>query len=126
MSTFPISAWEFENCFEKSCEYGSYNDKQVMSLMALSAPVIYLGCFASCLSSALSCMVSGPKTFQALCQDKVYPYLTRFGVGYGKTDDPLWSYGLGFIIAIVFIIIGKFVVPIIYFKISIQFQFNLI
>jgi solute carrier family 12 sodium/potassium/chloride transporter 2 len=80
---------------------------QVMQLMSAFGPLIYAGCFAATLSSALSCMVSGAKTFQALCKDKVYPYLTKFGVGYGKTDDPYWSYALGFLIAVIFILIGK-------------------
>jgi solute carrier family 12 sodium/potassium/chloride transporter 2 len=83
-------------------------NKQVMELMSLFGPLIYAGCFAATLSSALSCLVSGPKTFQALCKDHVYPYLTRFGVGYGKSDDPYWSYALGFVIALIFILIGKF------------------
>jgi len=78
-----------------------------MQLMSYVGPLIYAGCFAATLSSALSCLVSGPKTFQALCKDKVYPYLSKFGIGYGKSDDPYWSYILGFIVALTFILIGK-------------------
>ena len=37
----------------------------------------------------------------------MYPYLTKFGIGYGKSDDPYYSYAIGFVIAIIFIIIGK-------------------
>lgn len=77
-----------------------------MGLMSAFGPIIYAGCFAATLSSALSCLVSGPKTFQALCKDKVYPYLTKCGVGYGKADDPYWSYAIGFVIALIFILIG--------------------
>lgn len=75
--------------------------------MSAFGPIIYAGCFAATLSSALSCLVSGPKTFQALCKDKVYPYTTKFGIGYGKSDDPYWSYAIGFVIALIFILIGK-------------------
>jgi solute carrier family 12 sodium/potassium/chloride transporter 2 len=75
-------------------------------LFYITGPIIYAGCFAATLSSALSCMVSGPKTFQALGKDEVYPYLTRFGTGYGKGDEPYWSYSLGFLIALIFILIA--------------------
>jgi amino acid transporter len=69
---------------------------------------MYAGCFAACLSSALSCMVAGPKTFEALCRDKIYPYINRFGWTYGKANDPYWGYTLGFCISLIFILIGKF------------------
>jgi len=78
----------------------------VIMRFILAGPIIYAGCFAATLSSALSCMVSGAKTFQALCKDEVYPYLTRFGIGYTDADAPYWSYALGFLIALVFILIG--------------------
>lgn len=51
-------------------------------------------------------MVSGPKTFQALCKDEVYPYLTRFGIGYRQNDEPYWSYAIGFLVALIFILIA--------------------
>ncbi|XP_021955574.1 bumetanide-sensitive sodium-(potassium)-chloride cotransporter [Folsomia candida] len=96
----------FTNCTGRQCQWGLYNDYQVMQLVSAFGPVIYAGCFAATLSSALSCMVSGAKTMQALCKDKVYPYLTKFGIGYGKTDDPYWSYAVGFLIAVIFILIA--------------------
>ena len=65
-----------------------------------------LGCFAATLSSALSCLVSGSEMFQALCKDKVYPYMSRFGKGYGPKKDPYYSYAAGFVIALIFILIG--------------------
>ncbi|ODM98389.1 Bumetanide-sensitive sodium-(potassium)-chloride cotransporter [Orchesella cincta] len=101
-----IDDWSFANCTDKTCKWGLYNDFQVMGLMSAFGPIIYAGCFAATLSSALSCLVSGPKMFQALCKDKVYPYMTRFGVGYGKADDPYWSYAIGFVVALIFILIA--------------------
>ena len=64
------------------------------------------GCFAATLSSALASFVSAPKVFQALCNDKLYPYLEYFGKGYGKNNEPVRGYVLTFVIALAFILIG--------------------
>jgi solute carrier family 12 sodium/potassium/chloride transporter 2 len=68
--------------------------------------LIYAGCFAATLSSALASLVSAPKVFQALCKDKLYPYLEIFGRGYGKNNEPINGYILTFVIALGFIIIA--------------------
>lgn len=52
-------------------------------------------------------MVSAPKVFQALCQDKLYPHIEWFGKGYGKNNEPIRGYILTFVIAVGFILIGK-------------------
>ena len=77
-----------------------------MELVSIFGPVIYAGCFAATLSSALASIVSAPKVFQALCQDKLYPYIDFFAKGYGQNNEPYRGYVLTFIIALAFILIG--------------------
>ncbi|CAG7733915.1 unnamed protein product, partial [Allacma fusca] len=79
----------------------------VMELVSASGGLIYAGCFAATLSSALASLVSAPKVFQALCNDKLYPYLEFFGKGYGKNNEPVRGYVLTFIIALAFILIAE-------------------
>lgn len=81
--------------------------KQVIELVSAFGPLIYAGCFAATLSSALASLVSAPKVFQALCKDKLYPYLGPFGRGYGKNNEPVNGYILTFIIALGCIIIAE-------------------
>jgi solute carrier family 12 sodium/potassium/chloride transporter 2 len=77
-----------------------------MELVSIFGPLIYAGCFAATLSSALACLVSAPKVFQALCKDKLYPYIEWFGKGYGKNNEAFRAYVLTFVIALCFILIG--------------------
>jgi len=79
-----------------------------MELVSIFGPLIYAGCFAATLSSALACLVSAPKVFQALCKDKLYPYIEWFGKGYGKGGEAYRAYVLTFIIGLCFILIGNF------------------
>ena len=65
------------------------------------------GCFAATLSSALACLVSAPKIFQALCKDNLYPYIGIFGKGFRKNNDPFYAYAVAFVIALAFILIGN-------------------
>jgi solute carrier family 12 sodium/potassium/chloride transporter 2 len=88
------------------CKWGLHNSYQVMTLVSAFGPLNYAGCFAATLSSALACFVSAPKIFQALCRDKLFPYLHFFAKGYGKNQEPLRAYALTFIIALAFILIG--------------------
>lgn len=76
-------------------------------MVSAFGPLIYAGCFAATLSSALASLVSAPKVFQALCKDRLYPYIFWFSKGFGKNNEPVRGYVLTFIIAIVFILIGK-------------------
>ena len=69
-------------------------------------PLNYAGCFAATLSSALACFVSAPKVFQALCQDRLFPFIHVFAKGYGKNNEPLRAYALTFVIALACILIG--------------------
>jgi solute carrier family 12 sodium/potassium/chloride transporter 2 len=80
---------------------------QIMELMSIFGPIIYAGCFAATLSSALACLVSAPKIFQALCTDKLYPGIAIFAKGFRKNNDPFFAYAVSFVIALAFILIGK-------------------
>lgn len=117
------------NCSSGDCEWGLQNSFQVnfsisiksesrfftiknsiiqvIELVSAFGPLIYAGCFAATLSSALASLVSAPKVFQALCKDKLYPYLGPFGRGYGKNNEPVNGYILTFIIALGCIIIAE-------------------
>ncbi|KAL1488426.1 hypothetical protein ABEB36_014899 [Hypothenemus hampei] len=94
------------NC-KPNCPYGLQNNFQVIELASLEGSIIYAGCFAATLSSALASLVSAPKVFQALCKDKLYPHIEWFAKGYGNNNEPIRGYVLTFIIAVGFILIGE-------------------
>lgn len=83
-----------------NCKFGLLNSSQVVELVSAFGPLIYAGCFAATLSSALASLVSAPKVFQALCKDKLYPKIEWFARGYGKNNEPVRGYILTFFIAI--------------------------
>ncbi|CAH2269402.1 jg16428 [Pararge aegeria aegeria] len=102
-----IGNWTIDHCkINGTCEYGLHHSNDVIRLVSGFGPLIYGGCFAATLSSALASLVSAPKVFQALCQDKLYPYLEFFAKGYGANNEPVRGYALTFIIAISFILMG--------------------
>ncbi|XP_013923162.1 PREDICTED: solute carrier family 12 member 3-like [Thamnophis sirtalis] len=102
--------WNFTECsVTQTCNYGIANDYQTMSMVSAYSPLITAGIFAATLSSALACLVSAPKVFQCLCQDNLYPLIGFFAKGYGKNKEPLRAYGLTFILAVAFILIGKLI-----------------
>ncbi|KAM8708845.1 hypothetical protein ACLKA7_015762 [Drosophila subpalustris] len=100
-------SYEFLNCSMGGCDFGLQNSFQVIELVSGFGPLIYAGCFAATLSSALASLVSAPKVFQALCKDELYPKIVWFAKGYGKNNEPVRGYVLTFIIASAFILIGK-------------------
>ncbi|XP_072764865.1 bumetanide-sensitive sodium-(potassium)-chloride cotransporter [Anoplolepis gracilipes] len=87
------------------CKYGSQNSFEVIQLVSAFGPIIYAGCFAATISSALASLVSAPKVFQALCLDKLYPGIAWFSGD--KDKEPIRGYLLTFIIAVGFILIGE-------------------
>ncbi|CAD5113608.1 DgyrCDS2766 [Dimorphilus gyrociliatus] len=93
-------------CQEFTCKFGLQNDMQAMRLISAFGPLVTAGIFAATLSSALASLVSAPKVFQAVCKDKIFPYISIFGKGYGKSDEPRLGYILTFFIAAGFIGIG--------------------
>ncbi|XP_068149884.1 bumetanide-sensitive sodium-(potassium)-chloride cotransporter isoform X2 [Drosophila tropicalis] len=100
-------SYDFLDCTNVVCEYGLQNSFQVIELVSGFGPLIYAGCFAATLSSALASLVSAPKVFQALCKDELYPKIVWFAKGFGKNNEPVRGYVLTFIIATAFILIGE-------------------
>ena len=87
---------------------GLLNDMQFMGKFSAWRPIITAGIFAATLSSALTCLVSAPKIFQALCKDNIFPekIFGRFAKGYGPNDDPRAGYILCFGVSVMFIMVG--------------------
>ncbi|XP_055338995.1 solute carrier family 12 member 2-like [Paramacrobiotus metropolitanus] len=81
-----------------TCKWGTANSYQMMTEISAVGPIITTGVFAASLSSALACLVSAPKIFQALSRDNIFPYIEFFGRGFGKNDEPRWAYLLTFVI----------------------------
>lgn len=78
-----------------------------MELMAAWGPLIYIGCFAATLSSAIASLVGAPRVLQALAKDKLYPGIYSFSIGYGANNDPVRGYILVFVISMACIMIGN-------------------
>ncbi|KAM3718078.1 Solute carrier family 12 member [Dirofilaria immitis] len=90
-----------------TCPFGLMNYFQVMENESFYGPLITAGIFAATLSSALASLVSAPKIFQAVCKDRLFPKVDFFARGYGKDEEPRRAYALGFIIALLMILIGE-------------------
>uniref|UniRef100_A0A913HXZ6 Amino acid permease/ SLC12A domain-containing protein n=1 Tax=Strongyloides stercoralis TaxID=6248 RepID=A0A913HXZ6_STRER len=107
-ATNSISYYVEQECLKnQTCEYGLMNNFQIMEMTSFWGPLITAGIFAATLSSALASLVSAPKVFQAVCKDKLFPYINAFGKGSGKDDEPRKAYLLGFVICMVMILIGE-------------------
>lgn len=89
------------------CPYGIMNYFQVMEMVSAYGPLVIAGVFAATLSSALASLVSAPKVFQALCNDKLFPYIHWFGKGFGKNNEPRRGYVLAFFISLACCAIGE-------------------
>uniref|UniRef100_A0A7E4VQV4 AA_permease domain-containing protein n=1 Tax=Panagrellus redivivus TaxID=6233 RepID=A0A7E4VQV4_PANRE len=89
-----------------TCKYGLLNYFQVMETESFWGPLITAGIFAATLSSALASLVSAPKIFQAVCKDRLFPYINVFAKGSGKDDEPRRAYLLGFVLSMIMILIG--------------------
>ncbi|XP_043223696.1 solute carrier family 12 member 3-like isoform X1 [Amphibalanus amphitrite] len=89
------------------CDYGTQISSQVMGLISAWAPLIYAGCFAATLSSAIASLVGAPRVLQALAKDKLYPYIHFFAKGYGANQDPFRGYVIVFIVAECCVLIGQ-------------------
>ncbi|XP_049284622.1 bumetanide-sensitive sodium-(potassium)-chloride cotransporter-like [Anopheles funestus] len=92
---------------EEPCKYGLHNDYNIMQLMAVSGAVIYAGCFAATLSTALTNLLSVPRIIQALGTDRLYPGLTFFAKGYGKRNEPYRSYALVLCVSVLFVLLAN-------------------
>ncbi|CAG0901500.1 unnamed protein product [Darwinula stevensoni] len=52
------------NCTGRDCEWGLLQNSQMMTVVSAWGPLIYGGCFAATLSSAIASIVGGPRVFQ--------------------------------------------------------------
>eukprot|EP00092_Neocalanus_flemingeri_P022059 GFUD01023924.1.p1 GENE.GFUD01023924.1~~GFUD01023924.1.p1 ORF type:complete len:678 (+),score=148.39 GFUD01023924.1:220-2253(+) len=91
---------------EDRCQYGTLNDQQTMAVISYTGYLIYGGCFAATLSSAICSLVGAPRVLQALARDKLYPKIEFFGAGVGVNDDPVRSFIVVFFISLACILVG--------------------
>ncbi|KAL3280368.1 hypothetical protein HHI36_017857 [Cryptolaemus montrouzieri] len=90
-----------------SCKYGLFNSYQMMTIMSSWGLLIYAGCFAATLSTALTNLLSVPRLIQALGIDRIYPGLIYFSKGYGKSGEPYRGYVLTFFVSAAFLLIAE-------------------
>lgn len=64
LSDIANGSLDFLDCQPGQCNYGLHNSFEVIELVSAFGPLIYAGCFAATLSSALASLVSAPKVFQ--------------------------------------------------------------
>lgn len=96
------------DCFpDRSCEWGLMNSYSMMQVISIWGPLIYAGCFAATLSTALTNLLSVPRLIQALGIDRIYPGLIFFSKGYGKSGEPYRGYVLTFLISTAFLLIAQ-------------------
>lgn len=97
----------FLNCANGTCSWGLMNSYSMMQTISIWGPLIYAGCFAATLSTALTNLLSVPRLIQALGIDRIYPGLIFFSKGYGKAGEPYRGYVLTFIISTAFLLIAQ-------------------
>ena len=97
----------FDDCLDRECTFGLLHSQQMMEVMAAWGPLIYAGCFAATLSSAIGSLEGAPRVLQAIARDRLLPGLHFFAQGCGPNDDPVRGYILVTLIALVCLIIGN-------------------
>ncbi len=102
---YPNVNMAYTDCDNRKCDYGSVN-QQMMEVISAWGPLIYAGCFAATLSSAIASLVGAPRVFQAVAKDRLFPKIESFAIGYGRNNDPVRGYILVFFISLVCILIG--------------------
>ncbi len=99
---------------------------QTLSKISYTGYLVYAGCFAATLSSAIASLVGAPRVlqvwrkktffsrnywsisqFQALGKDRLYPHMHFFAKGYGANKDPLRGYVLVFFVALAMTMVGN-------------------
>ncbi|XP_059611500.1 bumetanide-sensitive sodium-(potassium)-chloride cotransporter isoform X2 [Phlebotomus argentipes] len=90
-----------------TCQWGLHNSYTMMQVMSAWWPLIYAGCFAATLSTALTNLLSVPRLIQALGIDRIYPGLIFFSKGYGRHGEPYRGYVLTFIVSASFLLIAE-------------------
>jgi len=89
------------------CRYGTLYDQQTMAVISITGYLIFGGCFAATISSAIASLVGAPRVLQALAKDKLYPKIEVFAPGFGANNDPVRGYVLVFFISLGCILIGE-------------------
>ncbi|XP_060864758.1 bumetanide-sensitive sodium-(potassium)-chloride cotransporter-like [Metopolophium dirhodum] len=95
------------NCSFRNCTQGLYNNENLMQTISLWPYLIYLGCFAATLSTALTALIAVPKILQRMGQDDIYPFLKYLAKGYGKSNEPYRAHFLAIVISSIFLLIGE-------------------
>uniref|UniRef100_A0A1L8DDI6 Putative solute carrier family 12 n=2 Tax=Nyssomyia neivai TaxID=330878 RepID=A0A1L8DDI6_9DIPT len=90
-----------------TCPWGLHNSYTMMQVMSAWWPLIYAGCFAATLSTALTNLLSVPRLIQALGIDRIYPGLIFFSKGYGRHGEPYRGYVLTFFVSASFVLIAE-------------------
>uniref|UniRef100_A0A914PJ61 Uncharacterized protein n=1 Tax=Panagrolaimus davidi TaxID=227884 RepID=A0A914PJ61_9BILA len=71
-------------------------------------PLVIAGVLTSTLSSALLSLVSAPKIFQSVAQDKLFPYIGYFSTGFKKGNtEPQKAYIFAFLLCCLVVLIGN-------------------
>jgi len=91
----------------EKCQYGTLYDQQTMAVISCTGYLIYGGCFAATISSAIASLVGAPRVLQALAKDKLYPKIEFFAPGWGANNDPVRGYVLVFIVALGCILVAE-------------------
>ncbi|KAK6741632.1 hypothetical protein RB195_009478 [Necator americanus] len=94
-------------CYNYSCPFGLLNYYQIVMVTSVWPPLITVGIVAATLCSALASLISAPKIFQAICEDKVIPAVHFFAKGYGRGNDPRRAYLLAFFVTSAVLMIGE-------------------
>merc|ERR1719430_629338 len=95
------------DCEGEHCKYGTLWDQQTMAVISCTGYLIYGGCFAATISSAIASLVGAPRVLQALAKDKLYPKIEFFAPGWGANNDPVRGYVLVFIVALACILVAE-------------------
>ncbi|XP_047029435.1 bumetanide-sensitive sodium-(potassium)-chloride cotransporter-like [Helicoverpa zea] len=104
-NTTDIANGSISDC-KPNCNYGLHNSYEIMHLMAFFGPLIYAGCWAATLSTALTNLLSVPRLIQALGFDRIYPGLIFFSKRYGRHGEPYRGYVLTFLVSVSFLLIA--------------------
>ena len=104
-----LNSTDIVNCdiMNSTCQYGSAVDQKVMVYISYTGYLVYFGCYAAALSSAIASLVGAPRVLQAVARDKLYPKIEFFAKGHGANNDPFRGYILVFVIAFCCLMIGS-------------------
>lgn len=80
---------------------------QLMQTISLWPYLIYLGCFAATLSTALTALIAVPKILQRMGQDEIYPFLKYLSKSFGKSNEPYRAHFVAILISSLFLLMGS-------------------